>query len=138
MNKSCIIELPDMKNIEGTIAGKLPEMNLETQTIRYLIKPSSEAVLPENLIGNVKIIKSTSEDAQALPKNAVLSDETQTGFWVMKLLNDSVAVKTIIQKGIETDEEVEIKQPHFQQSDRFILTGNYGLPDTARILIAQP
>ncbi len=30
-----------------------------------------------------------------LPKQAVLGNETQTEFWVMKLINDSTAVKVI-------------------------------------------
>lgn len=136
-NRNCSIRLPDKKIINGTITGKLPEMDLQTQTIRYIVKPSSPGRLPENLIGNINIIKSSNEKALMLPLKAILSDETQTEFWVMKLLNDSVAIKTIIQKGIENENEVEITHPQFHPSDRIILSGNYGLPDTARISITQ-
>jgi biotin carboxyl carrier protein len=136
-NRNCSITLPDMKIINGTITGKLPEMDLQTQTIRYIIKPFSPGRLPENLIGSVNIIKSSNEKALMLPLKAILSDETQTEFWVMKLLNDSVAIKTVVRKGIENENEVEIIYPQFHPSDRIILSGNYGLPDTAKISITQ-
>jgi hypothetical protein len=55
----------------------------------------------------------------------------------MKLLNDSIAVKVLVKKGIETINEVEITDPVFNPSDRVILTGNYGLPDTATIIIMK-
>ena len=53
----------------------------------------------------------------------------------MKLINDTTAIKILVRKGFENSEEVEITSPEFLQSDRKILTGNYGLPDTARVKI---
>jgi biotin carboxyl carrier protein len=136
-NRNCTITFPDNKKINGTITGRLSEMNAETQTIRYIVKPSSVGRLPANLIATVTLIKSISEKALVLPKKAILGDETQTQFWVMKLINDSTAVKVIVKKGLEYNGEVEIKDPVFLLSDRIILTGNYGLPDTARISIIR-
>ena len=134
-NRQGVVELPDSQSLKGTITGKLPEMNLETQSVKYLIRVASSADIPENLIANVPIVKAVHENALVLPVKAVLSNETQTEFWVMKLLNDSVAVKTIVQKGLENDNEIEIKGADFHTSDRIILTGNYGLPDTAAIKV---
>lgn len=134
-NRRCAIILPGNKKINGTITGRLPEMNMETQTIRYIVKPSDADRLPANLIATVNLIKSINEKAQVLPKEAVLSNETQSEFWVMKLMNDSTAVKISISKGFENNDEVEITSPLFLPSDRIILTGNYGLPDTARVVV---
>lgn len=136
-NKNCRIVLPDMTTINGTITGKLPEMDLESQTIKYMIKPVKDESFPENLIANVSIVTAVKDNALVLPKKAVLSDETQTQFWVMKLLNDSTAVKTIVEKGLENDDEIEISRPTLLPSEKVLLTGNYGLPDTARISIIQ-
>jgi hypothetical protein len=136
-NKNCQIVLPDMTSINGTITGKLPEMDLESQTIRYMIKPLKDESYPENLIANVSLVTAVKDNALVLPKKAVLSDETQTQFWVMKLLNDSTAVKTIVEKGLENDEEIEITKPSLLPSDKILLTGNYGLPDTARVSVIQ-
>jgi len=136
-NRKCTVILTDSRHISGTITGKLPEMNMETQTIRYVIKPSDAGLLPGNLIASVSLTRSTNEKAVVLPKKAILSDETQTEFWVMKLVNDSIAIKVIVSKGFENNDEVEITDPIFLPSDRIVLSGNYGLPDTARISIIK-
>jgi hypothetical protein len=62
-----------------------------------------------------------------------LADETQTEFWVMKLINDSTAIKVAVKKGIETNDKVEILEPQFNPADKIIFTGNYGLADTAKV-----
>lgn len=136
-NKNCTIDLPDNNKITGTITHKLPEMDMESQTVKYIVKPSITSHLPGNLIGSINIVKSSTEKAVVLPKQAVLGNETQTEFWVMKLLNDSTAIKTPVTKGHENSEEVEITSPEFSTTDRIVLTGNYGLPDTARITIMK-
>lgn len=136
-NRRCTITLPDSRKIIGNITGKLPEMDMQSQTIRYVIKPQSAGHLPSNLIGTVNLIRSTNEKALVLPKRSVLGDETQTEFWVMKLINDSTAMKVIVKKGYENSDEVEITNPVFLATDRIILTGNYGLADTARITIKK-
>jgi hypothetical protein len=70
-----------------------------------------------------------------LPKEAILGNETQTEFWVMKAINDSIAVRVNIIKGYENNNEIEIIEPAFNESDRIVLSGNYGLGDTACIQI---
>ena len=134
-NNSCKIQLPDNLIITGTITGKLPEMDPQAQTVRYVIKPIYSGRLPANLNAVVRIVKSSRTKAAILPKSAVLGNETQTEFWVMKLINDSTAIKVPVTKGFENNEEVEITGPKFLKTDRIILTGSYGLPDTARVII---
>ena len=136
-NRRCIIVLPDNRQINGTITGKLPEMDIQSQTVRYVVKPSTAGRLPGNLIASISLVKSTNDKALVLPKQAVLGDETLTEFWVMKLINDSTAIKVVVQKGFENNDEVEITEPEFLASDRIVLTGNYGLSDTARIAIIK-
>jgi biotin carboxyl carrier protein len=136
-NRNCSIILPDETQIRGIITGKLPEMDMQSQTIRYVVKPVKTDKLPANLIASINLVKSANPKALVLPKAAVLGDETQTSFWVMKLINDSTAIKVAIKKGFENNDEVEITEPAFGDADRILLTGNYGLPDTARITIIQ-
>ena len=57
--------------------------------------------IPQNLVAKVKIVKVSKTAAATLPKNSVLSDETQSEFWVMKMINDTTAVKVPVKKGIE-------------------------------------
>jgi multidrug efflux pump subunit AcrA (membrane-fusion protein) len=136
-NRNCTIVLPDNTGIKGTITQKLPDMDITSQTVRYVVKPAFRKKIPGNLIANINLIKSTKEKAMVLPKDAVLGNETETEFWVMKLINDSTAVKTPIEIGFENSNEVEIIKPEFQPTDMIVLTGNYGLPDTATVKIIK-
>ncbi|MFN8211798.1 MAG: HlyD family efflux transporter periplasmic adaptor subunit [Bacteroidales bacterium] len=133
--KGCSLVLSDGKIYAGTIGGQLPEMDQESQTIKYFIRATVPGDLPANLNIKVRLVRRESRDATILPREAVIGNETQTEFWVMKLMNDSVAVKVPVTKGIEEASEIEITGPKFDKTDRIILKGAYGLPDTADIVI---
>jgi len=133
--KICTLTLPDGSQIKGTIAGKLPEMDIESQTVGFIIKPAVIKPLPANMIAKASLVQSSDDNAQILPKAAILGNETQTDFWVMKLINDSTAVRVDIRKGYESSGETEITEPHFTETDRIVLEGNYGLPDTATVTV---
>jgi hypothetical protein len=51
------------------------------------------------------------------------------------MINDSTAVKVPVKKGMETKDNVEIVSPALSSSDKILLTGNYGLPDTAKVKV---
>jgi hypothetical protein len=136
-SRSCLLRLPDSTVIKGVISGRMPEMNAQSQTISYLVKPLTSNNLPQNLMATAIVNKQTRENVQVLPRAALLGNETQTEFWIMKVFNDSTAVKVPVKKGIENYDEVEISDPQFLPEDRILMTGNYGLPDTAAITILQ-
>jgi len=132
---ACDIILPDKQSLPGTITSRLPSMDAASQTESFLIKTASGIALPENLIARIRIVRDKKDKATTLPKAAILSNEVQTEFWIMKLLNDSVAIKVPVKKGIETSERTEILSPSLQATDRILISGNYGLADTAKIVI---
>ena len=134
-NRSCKISLSDNREFEGTISTRLPVMDAQSQTVSYIVNMKGNVALPENLIAKVRIVKTEKGNASVLPKGAILANETQSEFWVMKLINDTMAVKVDIKKGLENSEKVEITSPSFLKTDRFLLDGNYGLPDTAIVKI---
>ncbi len=141
--KTVELFLPDSTKLTGTIANVIPTVDPASQSQQVVIKVNGgAAAIPENLIAKVRVVKTQKSNAQSLPKAAVLSDEAQTSYWVMKLINDSTAVKVPVQRGIEMGDAVEIAGPKFSSGDRILLTGNYGLPDTAGVIIeakpAQP
>lgn len=137
IGEPCNIELPDRKMISGVIDSKLSAMDPVSQTESFVVKAATDINLPENLIARIRLLKTIKSNAWVLPKEAVLSDETEENFWVMKLLNDSTAVKVQVTKGLETSGRVEILSPRFELNDRIILTGNYALPDTALVQIVK-
>jgi biotin carboxyl carrier protein len=138
IGKECRIVLPDSTIINSVITSKLATVDPAAQTQSYVVKPQIKSMLPENLSAVVQIIKSRRLNAQTLNKSCVLSDETMENFWVMKLINDSTAIKVPVRQAAEADSVVEIISPLFNPADRIIKTGNYGLPDTAYVKIVQP
>lgn len=137
-NKQVELTLPDGVRLLGTVQTSMPFMDSVSQTQSVAIKVHSPQPIPQNLVARVKVITSSKAAAVSLPKPAVLSDETQSDFWVMKMINDSTAVRVPVKKGIETGDRIEIVSPAFNPNDKFLLTGNYGLPDTAKVKIEAP
>jgi hypothetical protein len=115
-------------------------VDLVSQTQRFELKvPISAAgsTVPENLIARVLWIKTLRPKALSLPKAAVLTNEMQNEWWIMQLINDSTAVRVPIRKGLEAGERVEIVSPRFSPNDRILRSGNFGLDDTARVIVLK-
>ncbi len=136
-NRTVEITLPDGEKMYGVIQEGMPIMDSVSQTQGMVIRATTTHSIPQNLVAKVKIVKMAKAAATALPKAAVLANETQNSFWVMKMINDSTAVKVPVKKGIETTDKVEIVSPNFNPADRILLTGNYGLGDTAKVVIIK-
>lgn len=134
-NTFCTIILPDATELKARITTPLSNMNVLAQTQPYLVRPLSYVFLPENLITSVKIVVKKKIDTQVLPKNCVLSDEVLKHFWVMKLINDSTAVKVPVVTGIINENLIEIDSPMFQSDNRIVSVGNYGLADTTLVRV---
>jgi multidrug efflux pump subunit AcrA (membrane-fusion protein) len=129
--------LPGGDKLNGQVASAMPSVDTLSQTQGMVIRVSSSNLIPENLVAKARIIKSARPNTSSLPKAAILTNETQTEFWVMKLINPTTAVKTSITKGIETGDRVEILSPKFSPADKIVVNGNYGLTDTAKVKIVQ-
>lgn len=136
-NQNMTLTLPDGEKLDGHIASLMPSVDTLSQTQGIVIKVNNSHPIPENLVAKALIIKTAKSSAPSLPKSAVLSNETQNEFWVMKLINDTTAVKTRIKKGIDSGGKIEILSPTFNPTDRIAVTGNYGLADTAKVKIVK-
>lgn len=137
LNHDCEIALPDSQVIKGIIKSRLPSMAGNSQTQRYIVRLAKPANLPENLSGKIRILKELVKDAVSLPKPAILTDETMQSFWVMKIINDSMAVKVPVTPGLSTEKYVQVTSPVFKPSDSFLISGNYGLGDTVFIKVLK-
>ena len=137
-NQNMTLTLPDGEKLNGHIASLMPSVDTLSQTQGIVIKVNNTHPIPENLVAKALIIKTAKSSTPSLPKSAVLSNETQNEFWVMKLINDTIAVKMPVKKGIEAGGKVEVLSPAFNSTDRVAVTGNYGLADTAKVKIVKP
>jgi len=132
------LTLPGGTKITGNVSSFMPSVDTVAQTQGVVIKINAGQQIPENLVAKARIVKASKTNTQSLPKSAILANETQTEFWVMKLINNTTAVKVPVKEGIQSGDRVEILSPKFSGKDKIIATGNYGLADTAKVkIIAQ-
>ena len=129
--------LPDGKAIKTTVSKFMSSVDAVSQTQSVILKVIGKQDIPENLIVKVRINKSSNSNLISLPKEAVLSDETETNFWIMKMINGNTAVKVPIQKGEETHDKVVILSPVLTKNDQIVRTGNYGVADTIQVKVTK-
>ena len=134
----CEIRLPDSTVLPAVIAKSLNVIDPASQTVETLVKLQKQISVPEGLNAILELPEKIIKDTQVLPQSAVLANETLDKFWVMKLINDTTAVKVPIVTGVRQNALVQITQPQFNQQDRILSGGNYGLPDTAFVEVEKP
>ena len=136
-NREILLKLPDSTFLKGHIDMALPTVDAVSQTQHYIIKVATEKQIPENLIAKLSLIKNAKSNTISLLKAAVLTDEVQSKFWIMKMMDSTTAIKVTIIKGIETADKIEILSPSLTAKDKILLTGNYGLADTAKVVVIK-
>jgi multidrug efflux pump subunit AcrA (membrane-fusion protein) len=135
IGKQLNVLLPDATSRTATVTKFLPTVDAASQTQNVVLKINGKQDIPENLIVKVRLNKSSSSKTISLPKLAVLSDEAETDFWIMKLIDNTTAIKIPIKKGIETEDKIEILSPILTREDQILLTGNYGVGDTIKVKV---
>ncbi|WP_264520345.1 efflux RND transporter periplasmic adaptor subunit [Flavobacterium sp. N1994] len=131
------VALPDGTTRKATVQKFMPTVDATSQTQNVVLKINGKQDIPENLIVKVRINKSSNSKTISLPKSAVLSDETETDFWIMKMINYNTAIKVPIKKGIQTEDKIEIISPVLTREDKILLTGNYGVADTIKVKVIK-
>jgi len=133
--KNCKVILPDGTSVDGKISGKLPSADAQNQTQSYIIEPNKPVMLAENINLSVQFAAEQLKNVVFVPESAVLGNEEQTRFWIMKLINDSLCTKVAVEKGLKKDSLIQLINSGLTSTDRIIIEGGYGLPDSARIQV---
>lgn len=135
--KDCQILLPDGTLIGGRVSGTLPEAEAQNQTMAYIIESKENISLSENINVTLQFTTTQIQDALLVPASAVMGNEEQTAFWVMKLTNDSTCVKVPVQKGSMSDSLVQLVASGLTINDLIVSQGAYGLADSARVKVTN-
>ena len=134
--ESCSLVLPDGTYLPATIGEPLATMDAvsQTQPVRLYV----DAPLVAEVMRMKAIIRVDENEAVKLllPKSAVQSDETLTSYWVMKLIDDSTAVRVPVETGNSTADSMEVFGP-LVRADRIVVTGGYALADSSKIIISH-
>ncbi|RTY90654.1 HlyD family efflux transporter periplasmic adaptor subunit [Flavobacterium sp. RSP46] len=137
ISEELTVILPDSSLVKAKVQKYMPTVDATSQTQSVILKVIGKHDIPENLIVKVRINKSSNSKTVSLPKAAVLSNETETDFWIMKMINNNTAIKIPIKKGVETQDKVEILSPILTPEDKILLSGNYGVADTIKVKVIK-
>ena len=137
VGKRCTVILPDGKLIPSIISEAIPSVDANSQTQPFLIHPSSNVQLPDGMNLVVHIPLKEQKNVLSVPKLAVQTDETQENFWVMKVINNSMAVKVMVNIGSQNDSLIEITSGNLSEIDKIVVNGAYGMPDSSQISIKK-
>ena len=135
--KKCQIVLPDNFTMDGAINRILPQIDELNQTQSVLIRPENHKLIPENLNLTIIFIQEKHPQTTLISRTSLMTNETQSEFWVMKIIGDTLAVKIPVLKGIENDSITEIKSSSLNKNDLVIRVGAYGLSDSTVIKIVN-
>jgi len=134
---ACEVILPDGVKSKGHIEKQLPQVDAASQTQTMTVRINNAPSLPENMNVIVRIPQITKANALCILKSALQTDETQTQFWVMKVVNDSLALKVNVQPGLAEDSLQEIITNQISPNDVIINNGGYGLADSSLVIISK-
>ena len=132
--RSCSVKFPDGKIIRSVIQEEVPTVDAVSQTQSFLIRFPGNQLLPENMNLIVHVPIKHKQAAFSIPLEAIQTNETQDDFWVMKLVNDSLAVRVSVIVGLQNDSLREIISG-VGLADKIILKGAYGLSDSSKVKI---
>lgn len=133
----CEIILQNGTSYPAKITGKLPTVNTAAQSQIFLIALPKTA-LPEQLNVQVKTVFKKANGVKTVPKTALQTDELLSEFWVMKVVNDSMAIKQKVTPLLENDTLVQIQSDAVKINDLVITDGAYQMQDSTRVSIKKP
>ncbi|MWW26016.1 efflux RND transporter periplasmic adaptor subunit [Algibacter lectus] len=126
---NCEILLQNEETITGKITSKLPTIDPLAQSQVFLIALPN-ANLPENLNVQVKTIYREDATAMTIPQTALQTNELLSEFWVLKIVNDSMALKQKVMPLLRNDSIVQVKSESLKVNDLVITEGGYQMQDS--------
>lgn len=134
-NKNIQIILPDKNILTAYYYKTIPEVDPMSQTQKTYFKLKEYKLLPENLNVLVNFTTQSKKNSILLPKSAILTNETEDKFWIMKVNKDSLAIEIPVEKGLEENGNIEILKPELNINDKIIIKGAYSLEDSTKVTV---
>jgi len=133
---SCEIVLANETAFSAKITGVLPMIDPMSQSQTFLIALPNKN-LPENLKVQVKTIFKEETTALVIPTKALQTNELLTEFWVMKIKDDTLALKQKVSPLLREDSLIQIQSPEIKVNDLVITEGSYQMQDSTIVSIKK-
>ncbi|MAZ28504.1 MAG: hypothetical protein CL868_15690 [Cytophagaceae bacterium] len=129
IGSSCEIILQNGEVISAKVTGKLPTIDPVAQSQIFLIA-LPDANLPESLNVQVRTIYKEDTTAMTIPKTALQTNELLSDYWVLKIVNDSMALREKVVPLLKNDSLIQIKSETLKVNDLVITKGGYQMQDS--------
>lgn len=136
-NNSCLVIIPGKSPVKTFFKKQLFTADSVTQTQPFIVPMPASLHLSEGMNLQVKYKEKEITNGIFVPRDAVLSNEEETSFWLMKMTNNTTAVKVPVTIGWRGEKSIQILKGNIKPSDRIVTQGAYGLPDTATVKIVK-
>ena len=137
LDVTCEVLLPNGETRGAKVTDIMPTVDAVSQSQTFLINLLDPEDLPENLNVQVRLVHKENLKALTIPKKALQTNELLTEYWVMKVVNDSLALKTQVVPGIKNDSLIQIQSANINLNDRVITSGAYQMQDSTLIKVQQ-
>ncbi len=136
IGSTCEIVLQNEASIIGKISAALPTIDPIAQAQSFLIS-LPDVQLPENLNVQVRTIYKEDKKAMSIPLAALQTNELLTEYWVMKVVDDTLALKQPVKPLLRNDSLVKIEPTAtgLQLFDKVIVKGAYQMNDSTLVSI---
>lgn len=132
----CDIILQNGETITSKITGSLPIIDTIAQSQIFLIAlPNRD--LPENLNVTIKIIYKKAVKCKCIPHDALQTNELMTDYWVMKIINDTLAIKEPVTPLLSNDSLIQIQSKGIKLNDWVVTKGGYQMQDSTLVTIQK-
>lgn len=132
----CQVIIPNQKAFDAEITGRLPLIDSINRTQAFLIALPDQQ-LPERLNVNVRTVLKQDSTALSVPHGAIQTNELMTEFWVMKVFNDTLAIKEQVIPLLQNDSVVQINSANVKLGDRVVTVGGYQMQDSTNVKIME-
>ncbi len=134
---SCTVIIPGQKPVKSYFKRPLFIADTITQSQPFLVPLPSNLQLSAGMNLQVRFKEREIHQGTFVPRDALLTNEEETRFWLMKMTNDTTAVKVPVTIGWQGENSIEIVSGNLKPGDRIVTQGAYGLPDTATVKIVK-
>lgn len=125
----CELILQNGEILNAKVTGTLPTIDPVAQSQVFLIALPN-ANLPESLNVQVRTIYKEDATAMTIPKTALQTNELLSDYWVLKIVNDSMALRQKVIPLLKNDSLVQIKSEALKINDLVITEGGYQMQDS--------
>jgi multidrug efflux pump subunit AcrA (membrane-fusion protein) len=136
-NNPCTVFIPGRKTVNSFFKRQLFSADSVTQTQPFIVPLPSNLHLSEGMNLQVNYKEKEITNGIFVPRDAVLSNEEETSFWIMKIAGNSTAIKVPVTIGLRGENSIQILTGNIKPSDEIVTQGAYGLSDSTRVKIVK-